>query len=286
MITQTIEALGFAKFIGSFESGSAAWHAARRGIGGSDIGVIFGKSQYKSAYRLWCEKTGELGDFSSTIPMRLGTALEPAIREFFAAENKDWLTVHETGTWQAVDQPWQKANPDGIIEWSNGELGVLEIKHSAVYVNECPESWRLQVLWYLHVLGLKRGVICAVIGGRYTEFSVDKTDSLYPAIPEAVAAFYALVTNKVEPVIDGSNSTYETIRELSPGLNDGEVDLDNLWVNLIASKMIADSAESVFKANQSVVLAYMNGSKYGFYQGKKVITLQARNGKPFITYTK
>lgn len=286
MITQTIEALGFAKFIGSFESGSAAWHDARAGIGGSDIGVILGKSQFKSAYRLWSEKTGLVDDTSSTIPMRLGTALEPAIREFFAAENKDWLTVHETGTWQSVQEPWQKANPDGIIEWSNGELGVLEIKHSAVYVNECPESWRLQVLWYLHVLGLKRGVICAVIGGRYTEFSVDLSDSLYPAIPEAVAAFYALVTNKVEPVIDGSTSTYETVRELSPGLTDAEVDLDNLWVNLIASKMIADSAESVFKANQSIVLAYMNGSKYGFYQGKKVITLQARNGKPFITYTK
>lgn len=286
MITQTIEAKGLAKFIGSFESGSAAWHAARGGIGGSDIGVIYGKSQYKSQYRLWCEKTGELADFSSTIPMRLGTALEPAIRDFFAAENKEWLTVHETGTWQSVANPWQKANPDGIIEWSNGELGVLEIKHSSVYLNECPESWRLQVLWYLHVLGLDRGVISAVIGGRYTEFSVDKTDTLYPAMQEVVEAFYGSVLLKVAPPIDGSTSTYETIRQLSPGLTDGEVDLDNLWVNLVASKMIAESAESVHKANQSIVLAYMNGTKYGFYEGKKVVTLQARNGKPFITYNK
>lgn len=285
-ITQTIEAKGLAKFLGSFESGSPEWHNARKGVGGSDIGVIFHKSQYKSPYRLWAEKTGRVEDTSSTIPMRLGTALEPAIRDFFAAENQDWLTVHETGTWQSVSDPWMKANPDGIIEWKDGNLGVLEIKHSAVYVTECPESWRLQVLWYLHVLGLERGIICAIIGGRYTEFQVDKTDSLYPGIQEAVAGFFALVETGTEPVVDGSDSTYETVRELSPGLTDGEIDLDQLWVNLIAAKMLSESMERQFKAQQSIVLAYMNGTKYGFYQGKKVITLQARNGKPFITYTK
>jgi len=286
MITQKIEALGFAKLIGSFESGSPEWHAARVGVGGSDVGVIFGKSQYKSLYRLWAEKTGRVEDTSSTIQMRLGSALEPALREFFAAENKDWLKVHETGTWQSVQEPWQKANPDGIIEWSDGKLGVLEIKHSSVYVTDCPESWSLQVLWYLHVLGLERGVICAVIGGRYTEFQVDKHDSLYKGMSEAVAGFYAFVQTDTEPLLDGSTSTYETVRELSPGLTEGEVDLDKLWVNLIASKMIAEAAEKTLKANQSIVLAYMNGTKYGLYQGKKVITLQARNEKPFITYSK
>ncbi len=47
-VTDAIEALGKAMFIGSFGSGSPEWHAARAGIGGSDVGVIMGKSQYKS----------------------------------------------------------------------------------------------------------------------------------------------------------------------------------------------------------------------------------------------
>jgi putative phage-type endonuclease len=285
-ITEAIESLGAAKFIGSFESGSPEWHAARSGIGGSDVGVILGKSQFKSPYTLWCEKSNLLDNSDSTIPMRLGTALEPAIRQFFIDENKDWLTVHETGTWQSTQSVWMKANPDGIIEWADGTLGVLEIKHSATYVTEIPESWKLQVLWYLMVLGLKRGVVCAVIGGRYTEFEVLWDETLVEDMKTRVWAFYGLVEDGTAPDFDGSTSTYETVRELSEGLSDGELELDGLWVDLAAAKAIYEVAEDNFNAKKSVVLAYMNGTKYGFWQGQKVVTLQARNGKPFITFNK
>jgi putative phage-type endonuclease len=283
-ITDSIESLGQAKFIGSFESGSPEWHAARAGIGGSDIGVIFGSSQFKSPYTLWAEKSNLLPDNDSTIPMRLGTALEPAIRQFFAAENKDWLSVHDTGTWQSTTHAWAKANPDGIIEWADGSLGVLEIKHSAVYVSEIPSTWKLQVLWYLWVLGLKRGVVCAVIGGRYTEFEVLWDESLVDEIVDVSGAFYGLVESGTAPDWDGSNSTYETVRELSEGLTEGEFELGDFYVDLIAAKVIYEEAEKNFNAKKSVVLAYLNGIKTGLYQGEKVISLQARNGKPFITF--
>ena len=283
-ITQKIEQLGSAKFIGTFASGSPEWHAARAGIGGSDVGVIMGKSQFKSPYTLWAEKSNLLDDTSSTIPMRLGTALEPAIREFFEEENKDWLKVHETGTWQSIEFDWMKANPDGIIEWADGSLGVLEIKHSATYVTEIPESWKYQVLWYLMVLGLKRGVVCAVIGGRYTEFEVVWDETLVLAMKGRVRGFYGLVESGIAPDYDGSTSTYETVRELSDGLNDGEIELGDFYTNLIAAKVIYEEAEKNFNAKKSVVLAYLNGTKTGLFNGEKVISLQARNGKPFITF--
>jgi predicted phage-related endonuclease len=216
--------------------------------------------------------------------MRLGSALEPAIRSFFQEENKDWLTVHETGTWQSTEFAWMKANPDGIIEWADGSLGVLEIKHSATYVTEIPESWKLQVLWYLYVLGLKRGVVCAVIGGRYTEFEVLWDETLVLDMKGRVRGFYGLVESGIAPDYDGSNSTYETVRELSEGLSDGEVELGDFYVDLIAAKIIYEEADKNFSAKKSVVLAYLNGTKTGLYQGDKVISLQARNGKPFITF--
>lgn len=283
-ITQKIESLGNAKLLGTFTNGSPEWHAARAGVGGSDIGVIMGKSPFKSPYTLWAEKSNLLDDTSSTIPMRLGTALEPAIRAFFQEENKDWLTVHETGTWQSTEFDWMKANPDGIIEWADGSLGVLEIKHSAQYVSEIPESWKYQVLWYLHVLGLKRGVVCAVIGGRYTEFEVVWDETLVLAMLGRVRGFYGLIESGIAPNYDGSTSTYETVRELSEGLNEGEVELGDFYVDLVAAKVIYEEAEKNFNAKKSVVLAYLNGTKTGLYQGEKVLSLQARNGKPFITF--
>jgi putative phage-type endonuclease len=283
-ITEQIEALGKAKFIGAFDAGSPEWHNARSGIGGSDVGVILGYSQYKSPYTLWAEKSNLIDSTSSTIPMRLGSALEPAIFDFFAAENKDWLKVYQTGTWQSTTNEWAKANPDGIIEWADGQLGVLEIKHSAVYVSEIPESWKLQVLWYLETLGLKRGVVCAVIGGRYTEFAVDMDDLPMGGILEPVRAFYDLVQTGAEPDFDGAESTYETIREISDGLTEGELDLGNFYVDLVAAKIIFEEAERNFTKHKTATLAFMNGVKYGNYQGNRVLALQARNGKPFITF--
>jgi putative phage-type endonuclease len=283
-ITEKIEGLGLAKLIGNFTSGSPEWHAARAGIGGSDLAAIMGKSPYKSAYTLWAEKSNLIDQPEETIQMKLGTAFEPAIRNLFIDQNKDWLTVHETGTWQSNEHAWAKANPDGIIEWSTGELGILEIKHTAVYSDKIPDSWNLQVQWYLNILGLSRGIVCAVIGGRWTEFDVRRDDSLIEEMKTASRAFYECIESGLAPDFDGSTSTYETIRELSPGLEDGEMELGDLFVNLMAAKVIYEEADKNFNMHKAVALAYMNGVKYGLYQGEKVITLQARNGKPFITF--
>jgi hypothetical protein len=218
------------------------------------------------------------------MPMKLGTAFEPAIRELFQQENEAWLKVHETGTWASVANPTLKANPDGIIEWKDGQLGILEIKFTRQYWQELPEHYNLQVQHYLEVLGLDRGIVVAVAGGEWKEFEVVRDDSLVGKMKRRVQAFYALVQSKQPPEYDGSESTYETVRELSEGLQDGEIELGSMWSNLVSTKAEADYWANALQAQKSAVLAFMNGIKYGLYQGEKVISLQARNSKPFITF--
>jgi putative phage-type endonuclease len=284
-ITQKIEALGFGRYLGTFKPNSEEWHAAREGIGGSDIGALMGKSPWKSAYQLWAEKTGQLSDkIEASMPMKLGTAFEAPIRELFREQNEGWLKVYETGTWQSVANPILKANPDGIIEWEDGKLGVLEIKFTRQYWDQLPEHYNLQVQHYLQVLGLERGIVVAVAGGDWKEFEVVWDDSLQKDMKKAVRAFYGLVTSNKAPEYDGSTSTYETVREISEGLQEGEMELGSLWSNLVATKSEADYWANALQAQKSAVLAFLNGIKYGLYQGEKVISLQARNGKPFITF--
>jgi hypothetical protein len=62
------------------------------------------------------------------------------------------------------------------------------------------------------------------------------------------------------------------------------MELGSLWSNLVATKSEADYWANALQAQKSAVLAFLNGIKYGLYQGEKVISLQARNGKPFITF--
>jgi putative phage-type endonuclease len=286
-ITQKIEALGFAKYLGTFEPGTPEWHEARKGIGGSDVASVMDMNPWKSAYTLFCEKTGLIdGNIEPTMSMKMGTAFEPIIRELFHQNNWEWLRVHETGTWASVEEPRSVANPDGIIEWEDGSLGVLEIKFSRMYWDKLPEHYNLQVQHYLSVLGLKRGVVVAVAGGDWKEFEVVRDDSLIETMKRRVEAFYGFLDTDTAPDYDGSESTYETVRELSEGLQEGEVELGSLWANLLQAKSESEFWEKQFKAQKSAVLAYMDGTKYGLFQGDKVISLQARNGKPFITFTK
>jgi putative phage-type endonuclease len=284
-ITEKIESLGFAKYLGTFEPNSKEWHEARKGIGGSDISAVMDMNPWKSAYQLWAEKSGLIpDDLEPSMPMKLGTAFEPAIRQLFAEENKEWLTVHETGTWQSLTDPVMKANPDGIIEWANGKLGVLEIKFTRQYWDELPEYYNLQVQHYLAVLGLDSGMVVAVSGGDYREFEVKKDYILIDALKTRLRGFCDLLEANTPPDYDGSNSTYETVRTLSEGLQEGEIELGALWSNLLQAKKESEYWENTFKAQKSAVLAFMNGTKYGLFQGEKVIALQARAGKPFITF--
>jgi putative phage-type endonuclease len=286
-ITQKIEALGFAKYLGTFEPGTPEWHKARQGLGGSDIASVMDMNPWKSAFTLYAEKTGLIdGNIEPSLPMQLGTAFEPVIRDLFVKNNSEWLKVHETGTWASIEEPRSVANPDGIIQWDDGSLGVLEIKFSRMYWDKLPEHYNLQVQHYLSVLGLKRGVVVAVAGGDWKEFDVVRDDSLIQTMKSRLEAFYGFLDTNTAPDYDGSESTYETVRELSEGLQEGDIELGSLWANLLQAKSEFEHWDKQFKAHKSAVLAFMDGTKYGLFQGDKVISLQARNGKPFITFTK
>jgi predicted phage-related endonuclease len=245
------------------------------------------KNPWKSAYTLFMEKSGkQWQDLPATMSMQMGTAFEPVIRQLFADNNKEWLKVHETGTWASIEDPKSVANVDGIIEWADGSLGVLEIKFSRMYWDQLPEHYNLQVQHYLSVLGLKRAIVVAVAGGDWKEFEVVRDDSLVKEMKTRLQAFYGFLDTDTAPAYDGSESTYETVRQLSDGLQEGEIELGSLWSNLLQAKSESEYWETQFKAHKSAVLAFMNGVKYGLFQGEKVINLQARNGKPFITFTK
>lgn len=166
-----------AVIVGHFENGSPEWLQARAGVGGSDIGTICGVNNFKTRAELIAEKLDP--DYQApepSLPMKLGTAFEDGIRRIWADQNKAFLTVYQTGTWQSTSNPAFKANPDGLIEWANGELGILEIKYSQA--RELPLSWVYQVNWYLAVLGLTRGIVVQCAGNKFIEHPIQLDEAL------------------------------------------------------------------------------------------------------------
>lgn len=169
--------LGEATLVGHFENGSPEWLQAREGVGGSDIGTICGVNNFKTRDELLAEKLDpHFRPEPPSLPMRLGTEFEAGIRKLWAERNSGFLAVWETGTWQSTRNAAFKANPDGLIAWANGELGILEIKYSQA--RELPQSWVYQVNWYLAVLGLHQGIIVQCSGNKFIEHYVGRDETL------------------------------------------------------------------------------------------------------------
>lgn len=194
-----IEALGSATLIGHFENGSPEWLAARSGIGGSDIGTICGINPYKSREDLVADRLSDSPTIVvPNLPMRLGTALEPSIRRLWLEDNSAFLDVVETGTWQSTENPFWKANPDGIIVYKDKEqtLGILEIKFSQTPA--LSKAWLYQVNWYLMLLGLDNAVIVQLRGNKFVEYDISADKELQNTMREAALQFEKEVTNGIQ----------------------------------------------------------------------------------------
>lgn len=168
-VENRIEQTGRAILLGHFESGSPEWHAARAGIGGSDIGTICGVNRFKSRDELLQERLTNAEPMKPNLAMRMGTMFEPGIRQLWAEQHPE-LQIFETGTWQSVANPFWKANPDGIVRNREGELSILEIKFSQA--REVPESWVYQVQWYMAILGLGSATIVQCSGNKLLEHNI------------------------------------------------------------------------------------------------------------------
>jgi len=127
----------------------------KKSIGGSDIGVIMGVSEYKTPYVLWQEKTGRVTpeDISMQPHVLKGTMFEDVARK--EVERLLGKTFH-FGFYKGKED-WMSANVDGISE--DGCL--LEIKTTGkakfedAKCGKIPLDHQYQVQWYLMITGAK-----------------------------------------------------------------------------------------------------------------------------------
>jgi predicted phage-related endonuclease len=139
------------------------------GIGGSEIGALFGVDEDRNAFSVWNAKKGGMsGAFTPTSRMIVGKALERGVLELYthvtgrAVEYCDVTSRHP-------ERPWQVYTPDALCtderrgvdakvvfwdqRWKWGETA-----------EEIPERIQLQALWYLNAMDFDAWDICALVG--------------------------------------------------------------------------------------------------------------------------
>lgn len=177
----------------------------RQYIGGSDIAAIMGQSRWKTAYRLWAEKTGkiEVPDLSNNPAVEMGTRLEQFVAELFA-EKTGKQVRRQSKMYQHSQYPYLVAHVDRLI---TGTDELLECKTCSAYKleeweNKIPKEYVLQVIWYLGITGRKKGWIACLIGGQKFDYKcIEFDEELFNLMVEKAVKFWDMVQTQTPPVI-------------------------------------------------------------------------------------
>lgn len=199
-----------------------------KGIGGSDAGAILGLNEYKSAYTLWCEKTGRISNNIDNEAMRLGRDLEDYVAKRF--EEATGKKVRRSGfSYQSKEYPFMLANVDRLIV---GEDAGLECKTANMITKtkydkgDIPANYYAQCMHYMAVTGLSKWYIAILVMNKgFYFFEVLRDGEEITTLINEEKAFWEHVETDTEPYIDGSTSTGDSIYKLHPTSKDETVDI-------------------------------------------------------------
>ena len=290
--TYAPETINGARLLGNYVAGSPEWHSERRkGIGGSEVGTILGLNPYESAYALWAKKTDRIpSEIEENWAIRFGKAFEDPILGLWAEEHPEW-EVFTTGTYADQYCEYRHANPDALARHrQTGEWMVIEVKTARNTWDEVPPSYIAQVLHYMGVLQMRRGVIVAVAGMTWNEYDVPFNQVMIDAQNKALEAFWICIQSDTKPAWDGSESTYHAVRMQYEEIDGSECELGQLGFDLVQRQIEADRAYYELNLLKSQVLDMMGTAKWGVLtndrETRKIASRQMRAGKPSLIVNK
>lgn len=282
-----------AKLVTTAEPRTSDWFEARiDSIGGSEVGAILGLNEYESAFSLWAKKTGRVSDFvEDNWAMKFGRAFETPLLAIWQDENPGW-NVYTTGTYQDGTDAFMKANPDALAHNpETDEWIILEVKTARNYWTDVPPSYRAQLIHYMDIMGVQRGIILGIAGWEWQEHVIELDRFEADAQRDAVRRFWKYVLDDKQPDFDGADVTYETVRKLHPDIDpDAEIEIDGVW-QLANAQDKFDEAKRELNRHKSEVLNMMGNARHAYFEhdGEKirVATRQARrDGNPYLTIRK
>lgn len=147
-----------------------------KGIGGTDISAILGVNKYKTPFDVWEDKTGRAAKFEGNKFTRRGIYMEDAVANYFEdvtgckvikASESEELLIHKK-------YPCLLGSPDRRYFDHDGQKGILECKTTMTTIDasveNIPQTWFIQVQWYLGLSGYTRGTIAWAELGFSSEF--------------------------------------------------------------------------------------------------------------------
>ena len=269
--------------------GSPEW---KRTMSASKVAAVVGLSPFTSRFALWHEMAGTIDRGPQTDVMSRGHFLEPAVADWFAAQHPDWKII-PTGTWTHVEIDWATASPDRLALVPREGARLLEIKTSThgdewgpSGSDQIPPGYRAQVVWSMLVTGATTAHVAALLSFlEFREYVIEFDWDEAAFLLNQAAAFMDSLDAGDAPPLDGTDSTYQAVRELHPDIDDDTVELDSVDVeSLLVFKAEAEAAAEAFQFCKTRILDAMGSARKGVCLGHAIATRSAKNGgTPYLS---
>lgn len=254
----------------------------KRGIGGSDAAAICGLDRWRSPMEVYLDKTGELDDRDAGEAAQWGNLLEPVVADEFT--RRTGLPTVEAGQMLAhPEHQWMLANLDRLVTDKDGNVGILEVKTTSVYLADewaddaVPDRAHIQTLHYLAVTGCAFAYVVVLIGGQRLEVRRVERDE------KAIAHLVSIETEFWERVLDGNPPPADGTDACTTFLASYyEIDPDKIAVltpdvtGLLEQRAEAKADEKAAKTRaaeaQNRICQLMEGAEVGYLDGEVVCT--------------
>ena len=230
---------------------SPEWFEMRKGgITATGITAINGTSPYKTAYRLWAELTGQVGEQEVGPAAQRGQLLEQAVADYYTAETGKKLRK-SNGIVRLKEFPWAMASLDRTI--IGDTTGLVEIKTSTSsrwQLYPVPPEYVDQVQWQMFITGAEYCDVAVLLSGLVFRIERVEADPVYQTqLFDKAVSFRELVQSKTPPPLTGNDS--DTLAEVKPQSNNtyavADPQLDHIARLYIEAKAEAEAADAALK---------------------------------------
>jgi len=199
---------------------SVEWlDAKEHGLGSSEAAAAVGMSRWESSLSLWARKLGLLPLVDETLPMRMGTQLEPLIAALYSEQTgvkvrrANMLRKHPVHDFMLASLDRRAGRKPVELKYTARGTG-----YGDEGTDEVPEEVLVQVLHQLAVTDEPEADVAVLIAGHREVqiYTVRREVSAESALIEREAIFWDHVESRTQPPVDGSEATRRALAAIYP----------------------------------------------------------------------
>ncbi|RRQ26281.1 hypothetical protein DK926_18715 [Rhodococcus sp. Eu-32] len=276
------------------EPGSPEW---TRTITASKIPGILGISRWTSQYALWHQMAGNVVEHVSEAKQEnydYGHAVELAAAEFWKYRNPGWRVSRGEVQFTRDELPF----PNAATIDRRGSRGrarrIVEVK-TARSLEEwgddgsgnAPADYVAQVIWQQFITGwhVPADIVLWPQYGMPRIYTIEYDSRIADVVVEKAHAWHRSLVDGIEPDLDDTVATYETVKQLHPDIDGSTVEIDaDLALQYLGWNQELKQATKTMTGLKSRLLDAMGDAQYATCNGEKIADRRPTRGDSVALY--